>query len=90
MSAESNVKRSISLKKAYKEGRKVAGEKLKKTYHDIVAPDGTVYDNVVGLAEFCRTHNIINSGRLSELCSEKVKNYKGWTYIPSVTNKENE
>jgi hypothetical protein len=84
MSIESNKKRSISLKKAYTEGRKVAGEKLKKTYNGLISPEGVVHNSVVGLNKFCKNYNL-SSGAMSELCSGKKKSYKGWTYNPSAT-----
>jgi hypothetical protein len=85
MSPDSSAKKSLSLKLAYLEGRKVAGEKLKKVYNGITSPEGIVYTNVVGLAEFCRKHNLRSVGAMSELCLGKRKHYKGWTYNPSVT-----
>lgn len=73
-------KRSLSLKRAYKEGRiSTNRDKTKKMYHGIVSPTGEVYDNVFGLAAFCREHGIVSNGRMSELCSGKISQYKGWT-----------
>jgi hypothetical protein len=83
MSSESNNKRSISLKLAYVEGKKVPNKKT-KIYSGIVSPSGVVYNNVNGLSEFCRLHNLPSKGMMSELCSEKIKEYKGWTYNPSI------
>jgi hypothetical protein len=85
MSSSSSEKKSIGLKRAYAEGRKVAGEKLKKLYNGIISPGGVVYVDVIGLAEFCRKHNIPSVGAMSELCSGKKTHYKGWTYNPSTT-----
>ena len=88
MSTESNLKRSESLRKAYTEGRKVAGEHSKKSYSGIISPEGVIYTNIRGLAEFCRRHGLSKSN-MSALCSGKIKQYKGWTYNPSTTIQEN-
>lgn len=85
MSKESSKKKSISLKTAYREGRKVAGVKLRKTYNGLISPDGLIHNNVVGLANFCRQHGLPSVGSMSEVCSGKRKHYKGWTYNPPVT-----
>lgn len=59
--------------------------KKSKTYCGIISPDGTVFNNVIGLTNFCKQHQITSVGMMSELCSGKRKQYKGWTYNPSVT-----
>jgi group I intron endonuclease len=87
MSLESSLKKSKSLKLAYAEGRKVAGEHSKKTYSGIISPDGKIYTNITGLSGFCREHGL-SKGNMSDLCSGKIKQYKGWTYNPSVTTQE--
>ena len=76
-SAESNEKRSLSLKRAHKEGC-FPIEMNRKMFHGIVSPSGKVYNNVFGLSAFCREHGL-SGGQMSVLCSGKSKQYKGWT-----------
>jgi len=48
-----------------------------KTWKGFVSPDGTVYKNVRNLAEFCRTHKLIDSC-MRAVASGKSKHHKGW------------
>lgn len=53
-------------------------DKAKTTYNvRLVSPDGIVYEQVVGLADFAKAHNLSPSG-LKFLLSGERKSHKGW------------
>ncbi|TXH11458.1 MAG: hypothetical protein E6R04_02410 [Spirochaetes bacterium] len=49
-----------------------------KTYGSVVAPDGTIYENVSHIPTFAKEHGLWKQG-LYALFHGKVKTHKGWT-----------
>lgn len=46
----------------------------------LVAPDGTVYDPIVGVTAFCREHDL-SSAAISQVLTGKRRSYKGWRRV---------
>lgn len=51
-----------------------------KTYSGFISPNGKVYEDVVNLNEFCRTHGLDNR-LLHMVDKEKRKRHRGWTKL---------
>lgn len=55
---------------------------LEKTYDGFISPDGTVYQPVINLKEFCILHGLTESA-MHHVYRGKRKSHKGWTrYYP--------
>ena len=48
------------------------------TYHNILSPDGTLYETVTNISQFCRDHDLGVSSMVAVLHHRK-KSHKGWT-----------
>ena len=46
-------------------------------YPSVTSPTGDVYDNIINLKGFCRTHQL-HSGRLKGVMIGKLKSHRGW------------
>lgn len=60
--------------------KKGTTKSLAKHHGDIVAPDGTIYENVYNLAEFCRQHNLSNV-KMTLVKQGKRAHHKGWKFL---------
>jgi group I intron endonuclease len=54
--------------------------RLSKTHPGLIAPDGTIYSEIVNLLEFCRQHNL-NHGNIRAVLSGKRSHCSGWRAI---------
>lgn len=58
--------------------RESYGMRRAKTYGGLVSPEGEVFDPVVNLRLFCRTHNL-HRANISKVLSGEKQSHKGWT-----------
>lgn len=74
-----SASRAISIKEiaARPDIRARVKQSLHKTYPGFIAPDGTIYRDIVGLKPFCEHHGLSESA-MSRVASGKTLQHKGW------------
>ena len=66
--------------------KKKAAMQTRAREFSVISPEGTLYLNIRGLHEFCRTHGL-NRGNMFKVLNGKYNHYKGWKqYIPPINN----
>jgi len=65
--------------------QKAAAQKLTREF-SVISPEGTLYLNIRGVREFCRTHGL-NRGNMYSVLNGKHNHHKGWKpYISPINN----
>jgi group I intron endonuclease len=55
-------------------------DRMSKTYHGVVSPDGIIYSPVINMSAFCREHGL-DTGSMAHLMKGETKSHKGWTKL---------
>jgi group I intron endonuclease len=70
--------KNASIRNKMKYAIKKSASKRNKTYIGIISPDGTNYNAINDIREFCKTHSLDRANVL-RVMSGKQRQYKGWT-----------
>lgn len=68
--------RNVNSKEHYER----LAQQIAKTYPGLIAPDGTIYRDIVNMAAFCRDHGL-SSRVMHQVANGKVLSFRGWTAI---------
>jgi group I intron endonuclease len=85
-----HTEETLQRMSAFQKGRKMSDknkeelrERNSKVWPGLIAPDGTIYENIFNLSAFCREHNL-NQSAMQQLLRGKGKVAKGWKALIST------